>query len=97
MKPDEKFLFIAVHYSTCKFPFVSVRDIVETLHEFGFIHYKRSLYLLRKWVKIGFYNYGVSILAGWVEHDKLPQRYLEIILNSNYRYSNLVKGDNTNE
>ena len=80
MKTDEKFLFIAVHCCTCKFPQVSVREVVTTLHEFGFIHYKRSLYLIRKWCKLGFYNYGVSILSGWIEHDKLPNRYMDIIL-----------------
>ena len=80
MKADEKFLFISVYNASIKFPLVSTRDIVITLHECGFIHFKRSLYLLRKWCKFGFYNYGVSILCGWIEEDKLPQRYIDVIL-----------------
>ena len=94
MKNDEKILFIAVHYATCKFPHVSVREVISIFDAIGLIHHKRSIYLLLKWCKFGFYNYGVSLLTGWIEHDKLPKRYLDLILLGNTQLFNINIGDN---
>ncbi len=35
--------------------------------------YKRARYILRiKWLRKGWYNYGVSWRVGWLEEDGLP-------------------------
>lgn len=47
--------------------------IISILSEF--IHYKRCYYLLRKWSGMGFYEYGVCLDMGWLDMDKLPERY----------------------
>lgn len=61
-------------YSGCMYP----REIINILGEF--INYKRCWYLLMKWSRMGFYNCGVSLDLGWLEMDKLPDRYKELLL-----------------
>ena len=53
------------------------RFIINVLGEY--INHKRCWYLLEKWSGLGFYNYGVSLDLGWLELDKLPDRYRELL------------------
>ena len=81
MKDDEiKFFLTVAKYgktvsdgSTYVSTGINIRDIIDLLSEF--IHHKRCLYLLQKWAKLGFYNYGVTLDLGWLKLDKLPERY----------------------
>ena len=75
MKEDEKRFFItAYRYRNAGH---SIRFIINILGEF--INYKRCWYLLEKWSKFGFYNYGVTLDLGWFEDAELPERYAELI------------------
>lgn len=58
-------LFDMVIYTSKNFP----RDIYERLG----INYKRACYILEKWSKKGWYDWGVSIDMGWLENDKLKE------------------------
>ena len=79
MKEDEiKFFKTMVRYCRCYkggllFGATNPREIINILREF--INYKRCWYLLKKWAGLGFYNYGVTLDLGWIELDKLPDRY----------------------
>lgn len=81
MKDDEiKFFLTVAKYgktvsdgSTYVSTGINTRDIICLLSEF--IHHKRCWYLLQKWAKLGFYNYGVTLDLGWIELDKLTERY----------------------
>lgn len=53
------------------------RDIINFLSEY--INHKRCWYLLQKWGRLGFYDWGVSLDLGWLEIDKLPERYVTIL------------------
>ena len=56
---------------------IEPRALINLLGEF--IHHKRCWYLLEKWSRLGFYNYGVSLDLGWLEMDKLPDRYKALL------------------
>jgi hypothetical protein len=58
MKDDEKALLLAIARSPKSFP----RDIINGL----LIHHKRAWYLLEKWARRGWYEYGVSLDLGWL-------------------------------
>lgn len=81
MKDDEiKFFLTVAKYgktvsdcSTYWSTGIDIRVIIGLLSEF--IHHKRCWYLLQKWAKLGFYNYGVTLDLGWLELEKLPERY----------------------
>ena len=80
MKDDEKLFFlICVKYSLSMVGAVRIREIIGILHDAGMIHYKRCWYLLDKWEKLGFYNYGVTSDLGWIEIDNLPERYAALL------------------
>lgn len=84
MKKHEELLFQVLYYAhKTKYPangsFVSVRAICELLSDLDFIPHKRIIYYLKKWLKLGFYDYGVSLLNGWLILDKIPERYLQTI------------------
>ena len=55
----------------------SPRDLINIIEEW--LPHKRAWYYLKKWDRLGFYNYGVTLDLGWLEDDKIPQRYLELI------------------
>ncbi len=75
MKEDEKRFFrTCFKYRALGF---RIRDIINILSEF--MNYKRCWYLLKKWGRIGFYNYGVTEDLGWFELDKMPERYTELL------------------
>ncbi len=77
MKEDEK-RFFRIVYECCRpgrFYRMIPRDVINILYSFGSMHYKRAWYLLKKWCVLGFYDYGVTLDLGWIETDKLPERY----------------------
>ena len=78
MKPDEAVFFAYCYFLRTKYH-LHIRDVVACFE--GLMHIKRIEYLLDKWSKLGFYNYGVSMDLGWFEDDKLPERY-RVILDS---------------
>lgn len=86
MKDDEKLFFricfevgrkIWRDYDTPYF--TSMRDVIFIMEQCGAIHHKRAWYLLSKWEGLGFYNYGVALDLGWLEPDKLPERYKDLL------------------
>ena len=80
MKDDEKkFFVICIRYRNKGIGSVRIREIINILYDCEFMHYKRCWYLLRKWGRLGFYNYGVTEDLGWFEMDKLPQRYSDLL------------------
>ena len=80
MKEDEKLFFrICIKYGHFLFNTVRIREIIGILHDAGVIHYKRCWYLLEKWEKLGFYNYGVTSDLGWIYLEKLPERYAALL------------------
>lgn len=42
-----------------------VRDVVRELN----INENRAAYICQKWADRGWYNYGVNVLAGWLQGD----------------------------
>jgi hypothetical protein len=61
VKPDE----IAFLRLCAADPRRSARDIINTP---GFpMHHKRAWFLLEKWARLGWYDYGVSVDTGWME------------------------------
>jgi hypothetical protein len=73
MKIYEKKFLIDV-FSRCRNG-VSPRDII---NEENFdMHYKRAWYLLDKWTRKGWYDYGVTLDLGWLtEKGKEKARQL---------------------
>ncbi len=62
MKPDEIALLLAIATADCPRNGATVRDVVSDLR----LHPKRARYLLEKWTRKGYYNYGVSLDMGWL-------------------------------
>lgn len=58
MKPDELAFLRALLSADC-----NVRDLIASLPD---LNTKRAHYLLRKWTKKGWYDYGVSLDLGWL-------------------------------
>ena len=79
MKKDEKIFFLLCVKWANPGNKLLPRVIIDILYDCGLMHYKRGLYLLRKWAGLGFYEYGVSIDLGWFLFDKLPQRYAQLL------------------
>lgn len=52
------------------------RDIINICCEF--INYKRCWYLLKKWERMGMYNYGTTLDLGWFT-GVYSQRYYDLI------------------
>ena len=61
MKPDERTLLLA-RADVPAGQHVYVRDLV---HRLG-INEKRAAYICDKWTNKGWYDWGVSVLAGWL-------------------------------
>jgi hypothetical protein len=70
MKDDERRLLLAVAGLRPSWPFQPIpvdrrmwpRDIIPTIG----IHCKRCWYLLKKWSRKGWYDYGVTVDLGWL-------------------------------
>jgi hypothetical protein len=70
MKDDEKW-FLKQIYDKCRNGFIgkdglSPRDIINSDECVSRMSYKRCWYLLSKWDKKGWYDYGVSDDLGWL-------------------------------
>ena len=75
MKDDEIRFF-----RTCwrlRHPDWFVRDIIRVVKEF--IPVKRCHWLLKKWSRLGFYDYGTTLDLGWFCPDALPERDAKLI------------------
>lgn len=82
MKSDEKKFFRACYRfcrlrNTSRYTAILPRDVITILREF--ISAKRCFELLDKWAALGFYNYGSLIDLGWIEPDKLPEEYKQLL------------------
>ena len=79
MKVDEiAFFYYCYGLRTCYG--VSIRDVMNQCFD-GVIHPKRCWYLLKKWARLGFYDYGVSLDLGWFNSiDTMPERYRNIAI-----------------
>ena len=53
---------------------VTVWDIVNIFSVLGFSR-KRLWYYIRKWDRLGFYDYGVTEALGWFDPDKFIGEY----------------------
>ena len=62
MKPDELRLLRELQRRSAGGQHVYVRALVDELG----IHPKRGAYILDKWTGKGWYDYGVSVMAGWL-------------------------------
>ena len=76
MKIDEIIFFIMCYVLRNGYG-VYIRDVVDYLEDQ--IPRKRMWYYLKKWAKLGFYEYGVALDLGWFEYKKMPDRYRSII------------------
>jgi hypothetical protein len=67
MKEDERRLMDELQKRIAKGEQPYVRAIVRELG----IHEKRAAYICEKWTRKHWYEYGVSVLAGWLTTDGL--------------------------
>ena len=65
VREDEKRLLYELQQHSQINSFVYVRDVVKELG----MNEKRAAYILSKWEKRGWYNWGVNILAGWLTEE----------------------------
>lgn len=80
MKPLEYIFFISC-CRACSFKsywthskYSEIKKIVSLFVSLGFSK-KQLIYYIEKWSVKGFYNYGVNILFGWFEFEKLTGEY----------------------
>ncbi len=86
MKEDEKLFFVLCFQLRMLYG-IDVRNIINILQPF--INKKRLWYLLEKWFKQGFYDFGVKLDLGWFEIEKIPNRYSDLLfIYCPYRYNN---------
>lgn len=71
MKPLERIFFIACikNIETMK-----AREVIKTFCTLGFSE-KQLLRYIEKWLKNGFYDYGVTIDLGWFEPENFIGEY----------------------
>ena len=83
MKEDEiKFFITCINYATAivrgeVIERIAPRDIIDMVSQW--LPPKRAYYYLQKWSDLGFYDYGVSLGCGWLETDKIPERYRKLL------------------
>ena len=75
MKPDE-IVFFKICFKMRE-KNVSVREVINLFS--GLIHHKRCWYLLEKWSRLGFYDYGVNLELGWFYVNEMPDRYRNLL------------------
>ena len=86
MKGDE-ILFFQYVYNWCSYQdwqghhegLFTVREMVNIFSSTGYIHHKRCWYLLQKWARLGFYDYGTTLDLGWLRPSRLPDRYKQLL------------------
>lgn len=74
MNPRERCFFKVCYELTSnrRMGIWQVMDIFE-----GVIPRKQMVYYLTKWVRLGFYEYGVCIDSGWFIPRNIPARYFK--------------------
>ena len=65
MRNDEKHLMVWIQGDTQQFGRAYPRDVVKFLG----INEKRAAYIFSKWADKGWYDYGVSLMAGWLTDE----------------------------
>lgn len=65
MKPDERALLDELQRQSAGGRQPYVRCVVSGLG----MNWKRAAYILQKWEQRGWYDYGVSVLAGWLTEE----------------------------
>lgn len=84
MKEDEKQLLIAKYQE----PHVTLRRLAVRLG----INIKRAAYVGEKWADKGWYDYGISPLAGWLEEPgKAKAEELIGIIDGEHRWLEHIK------
>lgn len=83
MKDDEQRLLIDI-YNRChngymKKDGISVKELVQ--EEGFYVHHNRAWFLLGKWSRKGWYEYGVSVRVGWLTPEGI-ERAKELIAES---------------
>lgn len=76
MKIDEIIFFAYCYVFRTNYN-VSIRDIIHLFSEQ--MPEKRCWYLLKKWSRKGFYDYGVALDLGWFESRYMPEQYKNIL------------------
>ena len=76
MKVDEIIFFFYCYNLSVLYGF-SIQEILDICSIQ--IPRKRCIYLLKKWARKGFYDYGVTLDLGWFEPRYMPDRYKEIL------------------
>lgn len=68
----------------------SLRELLDELN----IPIKRVCYILDKWSSRNIYEWGTSILSGWLQVDKLPQgKNIKRYISQDQVYENIKKKD----
>lgn len=72
MKEDEKKFFIDLW---------KLKENIIRFHNYTFKNSdsKRFMYILEKWSRKGFWDYGVSLRGGWFIEENIPQQYLALL------------------
>lgn len=80
MKNDEIDFFLTCFVSRMLFN-ADIRSVIDDIVLEGKIPYKRCLYLIEKWSRKGFYEWGVSIDLGWFSDDidDYPEPYANLL------------------
>lgn len=86
MREDEKkFFLLCLKYGRKSYGnysdeyYTDVRDIIGILSDLDIMHHKRCWYLLEKWCRMGFYDYGVTLDLGWFYPTELPAQYRTLL------------------
>lgn len=74
MNPREK-CFFKVCLALTEKRIYTIREVMGMFD--GVIPERQMLYYLKKWAKIGFYDYGTTIDLGWIIGRNVPSRYFE--------------------
>ena len=69
IKTDEIYFWNLIKKELTIYREKTVRDVINK-KDFS-IHYKRAWYLLEKWSRKGWYDYGVSLDLGWITPEGL--------------------------
>lgn len=65
MKNDERLLLDKIQSQSDSDNFPYARDVAKDLN----IPPKRAAYIYDKWTRKGWYEYGVSVMAGWLTDE----------------------------
>lgn len=70
MKDDEKLFLQILQEQTRKSPPNTLPDVLTIVTALS-LNEKRAAYILRKWCKKNWYDYGVNVMFGWLTKQGL--------------------------